>query len=150
MVFVVTGLLTVAGMVFFLLIEWSNPATLGPLSFWQKAQAALFQSVTLRTAGYATVNQAALMEISQFFSCLLMLVGGSSASAAGGIKTVTAGVIVFSMLSLLKGRNRVEAFGRTLPLDLLQKALTVTCAMLAVVLSSTVVLHFTEQGSSFP
>ncbi len=146
----VTGILILSGMVFFLLLEWSNPNTLGGLPIWQKGLAALFQSVTLRTAGFNTIAQDGLTEASQFISCILMIIGGSSASAAGGMKTVTIGIIVFSMLSVLRGRNKLEAFGRTLPLDLLQKALTVVTTMLIVVFVSTLILCFTEQGSQFP
>lgn len=149
-VFIVTGVLLLAGTLLFLLLEWSNPATLGPLTIWQKLLAALFQSVTLRTAGFNSIAQDGLTDISQFFSCILMIIGGSSASTAGGIKTVTLGVIVISVLSVLRGRGRLEAFGRTLPLDLLQKALTVVGTMTAVVLAATTLLHFTEQGSAFP
>ncbi len=149
-VFAVTGVLILSGTVLFLMLEWSNSKTFGNIPIWQKIQSALFQSVTLRTAGFNTIAQDGLTEASQFVSCILMIIGGSSASAAGGMKTVTIGVIVFSMLSVLRGRNKLEAFGRTLPLDLLQKALTVVTTMLIVVFVSTLILCITEQGSPFP
>ena len=79
-----------------------------------------------------------------------MLIGGSPASAAGGIKTVTFGVIVISVISVLKGRNKLESFNRTLPLDILQKSLAVVGTMIFVVFVSTVLLYFTEQNSQFP
>lgn len=148
-VFIITGALIVGGAALFLLIEWRNPNTLGALPFWQKIQAALFQSVTLRTAGFNSISQDGLHETSQFLSCILMLIGGSSASTAGGMKTVTVGILLIAMLSGLRGRSRLEAFGRTLPLDLLQKALTVASAMLGVVLLATFLLHFTERNSAF-
>lgn len=150
LVFVVTGVLILSGTMLFLLLEWTNPNTLGGLSAGHKVQAALFQSVTLRTAGFNTIAQDGLTETSQAISSVFMLIGGSSASTAGGMKTVTIGVIIFSMLSVLKGRNKLEAFGRSLPLDLLQKALTVVTTMLIVVSVSTLILHFTEQGNPFP
>ncbi len=150
MVFSVTGVLILSGTALFLMLEWYNPQTFGGIPVWQKIQAALFQSVTLRTAGFNTTAQDGLTEASQVVSCILMMIGGSSASAAGGMKTVTIGVIVFSMLSVLRGRNKLEAFGRTLPLDLLQKALTVVTTMLIVVFVSTLILCFTERGSPFP
>jgi trk system potassium uptake protein TrkH len=137
-------------MALFLLLEWSNPDTLGNLSALQKLQVALFQSVTLRTAGFNTIAQDGLTEASQVISCILMIIGGSSASAAGGMKTVTVGVIVFSMLSVLKGRDNLEAFNRTLPLDILQKALTVATAMIIVVFVSALLLHFTELNNAYP
>ncbi|MDL2235520.1 Trk family potassium uptake protein [Christensenellaceae bacterium OttesenSCG-928-L17] len=149
-VFTVTGILILGGTALFLLMEWSNPLTIGNMTTGEKVLSASFQSVTLRTAGFNTLPQDGLTEISQFFSCLLMLIGGSPASAAGGMKTVTIGVIFVSMVSVLKGRNKLEAFGRTLPLELLQKALTVMTTMLIVVIVSTVLLHFTEQANPFP
>ncbi len=149
-VLVVTATLIVGGAALFLVLEWSNAATLGHLPVLQKIQAALFQSVTLRTAGFNTIPQGGLTEMTQAISCLFMLIGGSSASTAGGIKTVTIGIIIVAMLSVLQGRNKLEAFGRTLPLDLLQKALTVVGAMLIMVFVSTFVLYFTEQTNPYP
>lgn len=148
LVLVVTAALIVLGAGLFLLLEWSNPATLGPMPPSKKVLAAFFQSVTLRTAGFNTINQGGLTDFSQIISGVLMFIGGSPAGTAGGIKTVTLGVILISMLSALRGKNRMEAFGRTLSLELLQKALTVTITLLAVVFGAALVLHFTEAGST--
>jgi trk system potassium uptake protein TrkH len=78
-----------------------------------------------------------------------MIIGGSPAGSAGGIKTVTLGVVFASMLSALRGRSDTEAFGRALPLDLLQKALTVIMTMLIVVLAGSIILRITEPGVAF-
>lgn len=150
MVFSVTCFLLLTGAALFLALEWRNPATLGPLPVHDKVMAVLFQSTTLRTAGYNTISQAGLYEASQFLSCLLMFVGGSPAGTAGGIKTAALGVIFFSMLSALRGRNRIEAFRHELPLEVLQKALTVATLLAFVVLAGTMILCFTERGSAFP
>ncbi len=149
-VLLLTAVLILGGTGLFLLIEWSNPATLGTLPVHEKILAALFQSVTLRTAGFFTIPQGGLYDISKFISSILMIIGGSPAGTAGGIKTITLGIVVIAMLSVLRGRNRLEAFGRTLPLDLLQKALTVIATMLTIVLGATFILHFTEAASTFP
>ncbi len=149
-VFTITGVLIFGGALFFLIIEWSNPHTLGGMPTWEKVQASLFQSVTLRTAGFNTIPQDGLKEISQFVSCILMLIGGSPSGTAGGIKTVTVGIIIISMVSVIRGRNKLEAFGRSLPLDLLQKALSVTSIMIIVVFVSTTLLHFTELDNPYP
>lgn len=149
MVLTITAFLIIIGTGLFLVLEWNNPQTLKDMNIWEKIQASLFQSVTLRTAGFNTIDQAGLTDISQFISCILMFIGGASASTAGGIKVVTVGIILFAMLSVFKGRNKIEAYKRTLPLDLLQKALAVVGAMMIVVLASTIILHFTEQGSEF-
>lgn len=146
----VTAVLIFGGAALFLLLEWNNPETLGPLSFFDKIQAALFQSVTLRTAGFNTISQSGLHDFSQVLSCILMLIGGSPAGTAGGVKTSTFGVLIIAMLSAFRGKNGMEAYGRRLPLDLLQKALTVVCSVLAIVFTATLALYFTEGGSAGP
>ena len=97
-----------------LLFEWSNPATLGALDTPHKLLAAAFESVTLRTAGFNTIDLGALTGPSQAVSCLLMFIGGSPGSTAGGIKTVTAAVLVLTAISAFCGRTTVSAFGRTI------------------------------------
>lgn len=145
----VTAVLTALGIVLFLLLEWGNPDTLGGLHAGKKLLAASFQSVTLRTAGFNTISQAGLTDFSKLVSSLLMLIGGSPAGTAGGVKTVTVAVVVVAMLSAMRGRSRMEVLGRTLPPELLQKALTVICAMFFVVSGAVFTLHFSEAGSAF-
>lgn len=145
----VTVVLIAVGTALFMLFEWNNPNTLGGLSGYDKSLASLFQSVTLRTAGYNTISQGGLTDISKVFSCILMIIGGSPAGTAGGMKTVTIGVIIISSLSVLKGKRRIEAFGRSLSLHVLQKALTVSCMILLVVFFSATLLYFTEQNGGY-
>ncbi len=92
--------------------------------------ASLFQSVTLRTAGFNTVDQAALSDSSWFMSCLLMLIGGSPGSTAGGIKTTTAAVVVLSAISMIRGKKSVTVFQRRLDEDLLMKVISILCVYL--------------------
>ena len=99
MVIVITASLIVGGMLFFLLVEHDNPETLGGMPWWQQGLNALFQSITLRTAGFLSISQGGLREVSQFVCALFMLVGGSAGSTAGGIKTVTL-VLVVSVMFL--------------------------------------------------
>ena len=91
-----------------LLFEWSNPATLGAFDTPHKLLAAAFESVTLRTAGFNTIDLGALTGPSQAVSCLLMFIGGSPGSTAGGIKTVTAAVLVLTAISAFCGRTTVR------------------------------------------
>ncbi|MDY3618573.1 TrkH family potassium uptake protein [Agathobaculum sp.] len=114
LVLTTTGVLLAIGFLMTLVFEWSNPGTLGPLKTGDKLLAAAFQSVTLRTAGFNTIDQAALSGPSQAVACFLMLIGGSPGSTAGGIKTVTAAVLLLTTLSALRGRTTVSAFGRTI------------------------------------
>jgi trk system potassium uptake protein TrkH len=142
--------LIVGGAVLFLMLEWDNPKTLAPLSLPGKIMAAFFQSVTLRTAGFNTISQAGINGSSQFISCLLMLAGGSPAGTAGGIKTVTLGIIAFSMFGAVRGREQITAFKRNFTLQALQKAITMTAMLVFVVLLGALILRFTEHSNPYP
>lgn len=111
-----------------LLFEWSNPATLGAFDTPHKLLAAAFESVTLRTAGFNTIDLGALTGPSQAVSCLLMFIGGSPGSTAGGIKTVTAAVLVLTAISAFCGRTTVSAFGRTIAPRSIMNAVTLLMA----------------------
>lgn len=147
--FCVTGAILLFAFLFFLLVEWRNPQTIGTLAAPQKLLAAAFQAVSIRTAGYSTINQDGLTEISKFIFAILMTIGGGPASTAGGIKTVTVGVIFFTMVSVFRGQREITAFGRSIPLDILQRGLSVAMALLSIILSATVILYFTERDSAF-
>lgn len=122
----ITGGLILFGTLFVLGIEWNNPATLGNMPVWEKVLNALFQSVTLRTAGYATLDQGFLGDSCAALSAILMLIGGSSGSTAGGIKTVTFGVLLLTVWSSLRGREDVVFRGRTIPARKVLDAVTLT------------------------
>lgn len=119
-----TGGLLLFGTLFFFCTEFSNPATMGEMPLWQKGINALFQSVTLRTAGFLSVDQGGLRDVSLVMSCLLMLIGGSSGSTAGGLKTVTVAVLLLSLRSCLRGQETVTLRGRTIPQQKVMSALT--------------------------
>lgn len=140
----ITAILIVTGWIFCLWTEWDNPATLGPMAPWEKALNALFQSVTLRTAGYASLDQAGLTENMAVFSAVWMLVGGSSGSTAGGIKTVTAGVLLLALWESLRGREQVVFRGRTIPQRRVLDAMTLTLTVLLLFLGGSMVLSRLE------
>ena len=107
-VLTVTAGMICAGALNFFLAEYSNPDTLGNLPIGSKVMASFFQSVTTRTAGFATVPQAALTTESQMVSCVLMFIGGSPGGTAGGIKTTTIGLIVICCMAVVKGKEDAE------------------------------------------
>ncbi len=117
--------LIVAGAVAFCLLEWNNPLTLGQMDTPHKILNGLFQSITTRTAGFAAVDQAALTEGGKAVSVFLMLIGGSSGSTAGGVKTVTFVVLVLFILSRARGRNTVTVFKRNVPHEKIMDAATI-------------------------
>jgi len=138
MVLALTGVLLLAGTAFFLWAERKNPATLGAMPAGERLLNAAFQSVSLRTAGFSAMDQGALCESSKVFSCILMLIGGSSGSTAGGLKTVTVGVLLLALWSGLAGREQVTIRGRAVPdrrvldamnLTLVAGVLFLTCSM---------------------
>ena len=122
LVVIITTVLIFGGAGVFAALEWNNPNTIGDLTVPQKLMAALFQSVTLRTAGFATFDQNALSDVSKAASDLLMLVGGSSGSTAGGVKTATVGVILLSAWSTARGRTSVHVMKRRIPRQAVENA----------------------------
>lgn len=148
LVLVTTALLLVGGCVLTLVFEWNNPATLGPLSTGEKVLASAFQSVTLRTAGFNTIDQAALEGPTQALSCLLMMIGGSPGSTAGGIKTVSAAVLVLSAVSALRGRTSVSAFGRSIGVRSIMNAVTMMIVGGTLSLAGACVIAYIE-GAPF-
>jgi len=114
LVLLISGILTFGGAVLFALLEWNNPGTLGGMPVGEKLLAALFQSVTTRTAGFYTIAQGSLTDASLVLTDILMLIGGSSGSTAGGVKTVTVAVLLLSIIATARGRSRVTVFHRTI------------------------------------
>ncbi len=110
---------------------------------------ALFQSVTARTAGFNTMDIASLSPSSKFVLILLMFIGGSPGSAAGGIKTVTFVVILMTVIASLRKRAEVEIFKRSLRIAVVGRAITVTLLFVLVLFTATMALSITENGSGF-
>ncbi|GAB6086848.1 TrkH family potassium uptake protein [Alkaliphilus crotonatoxidans] len=144
-----TGILILFGFLFFLLLEWSNPQTLGSLGFGGKLLAALFQSVTPRTAGFNTLNISQLTDASKLMTMIFMFIGGSPASTAGGIKTVTLGVLILTVISVIRGREDTEAFGKRIPRSIVNRSLTIGVVGILIVFGATMVLTVTERAFSF-
>ena len=122
------------------LLEWNNPQTLGQMPWWQKILNAGFQAVTLRTAGFAALPQGALTEAGRVFSILLMLVGGSSGSTAGGMKTVTVLVLFLFIFTRARGRRTVQVFRHTIPEEKVLDAVTVVVALVGLSLLGGIVI----------
>lgn len=146
LVLITTAVLLCAGFALTLLFEWHNPQTLGTMPVQEKLLAASFQSVTLRTAGFNTIDQAALTGPSQAVACLLMMIGGSPGSTAGGIKTVTATVLVLSAISALRGCTTVSAFGRTIVSRSIMNAVTMMIVGGTLSLTGACVISYVESA----
>ncbi len=144
LVLIATGALLILGTVCTAVLEWNNPETLGPMAWPEKLLASFFQSVTLRTAGFAGLNQGALTDASKGVSLFLMLIGGSSGSTAGGLKTVTMLVILLFLWTRLRGRKHVVIFHRTIGDQAVINALTIFGVMVGLSLFGAVFISATS------
>ena len=144
LVLITSGVLIVVGAGLFLLLEWQNPATIGNMPLRQKVLNAFFQSVTLRTAGFASVDQGMLTEGSKAMSIVWMLIGGSSGSTAGGLKTVTFVVILLFIWTRARGRNTISVFKRTIPSEKVLDAMTIVSIMITLCFAGAVFIAATS------
>ena len=132
LVLLASGALLLAGAILFCLLEWNNPATLGPMPWWDKLLNGFFQSITVRTAGFAAVDQAGLTDAGKAVSVVLMFVGGSSGSTAGGVKTVTLLTLILFLAARARGKNTVCIFHRTIPSEKVLDAVTISFIMVVL------------------
>ncbi|MBE6024685.1 MAG: Trk family potassium uptake protein [Cellulosilyticum sp.] len=144
LVWIITGILLVTGFLVIFLFEYTNPNTLGTLTFKEKIYAALFQSVSPRTAGFNTIPLADLTDTSKLYTIMLMFIGGSPAGTAGGIKTVTMGVLVLCAYNTIKGNEQVVVFKKRIPFDIITRALTIVMISFIVIAVVVGILSMTE------
>lgn len=132
--------LLVAGTAYITAIEWSNPQTLGPLTWPGKILAGFFTSVQTRTAGFNSIDIGAMHPASWLGMDVLMLIGGGPAGTAGGIKVTTFAVLFFILVTEVRGEGAVNVFGKRLPRSVHREAITVVLLAVAVVVIATAAL----------
>ena len=140
-----TFILIFSGMVFILVMEWSN--TLAPLSISGRFQAALFQSVTARTAGFNTLPIGNMANETLFLLILLMFIGASPGSCGGGIKTTSLATLVVLGFSRFQGSDRPLLFNRTISATSVGKAVSVVLLSAIVICIGIMLLLITEIGN---
>lgn len=145
---VTTLALILGGAILIFILEFSNQSTIGDLGMPSKVMASVFQSVTTRTAGFLTISQSSLKESTAFLCIVLMFIGGSPSGTAGGIKTVTVAILIFTTLAVIKGKQETEVFSRKIEFAYCKKALAVACFSFMILLLSTFLLAVSE-GASF-
>ncbi len=143
-VLTMTVSLLLLGAAIILAVEYHNPATLGDMPLWQKVLNALFQSVTFRTAGFGAIDQGALRDSTLALGCILMLIGGSSGSTAGGIKTGTVAVLALGLWADLKGRGAIVIGGRSISRRQQSNAMTLTMTAMLLFVSGSMFLSLFE------
>ncbi|MBO5240486.1 MAG: potassium transporter KtrB [Clostridia bacterium] len=135
-----TAILIFGGALLLFLFEYQNPLTLQNYSLFDKIQIALFQSITTRTAGFASLPQENLTNASALVCMLLMFIGGSPAGTAGGVKTVTFVALVATAFSTLRNQSEVSLFGRSLSPQTVKKAVAVLLTSFSILFISTLCL----------
>ena len=143
-----TLILIIMGAVAFFMFEYNNPKTMQSYSLFERIETSLFQSVTTRTAGFATIPQQDLTNASAISSLLLMFIGGSPVGTAGGIKTVTAAVLLAAMISAVLNKNEVSFFGRDITKRTVTKAIAVMSMSFIIMFVSTLLLAATTKADA--
>ncbi len=140
-----TAFMIVMGMLLFFWIEYDNPNTIGDMNLFDKLMNSLFQSITLRTAGFNTIDQYSLQDASKGISIMFMLVGGGPAGTAGGLKITTIFTLLLAARAYIRGQFEAVAFGRTIPLEQIRRALTIVLLGGLFLLAMAIMLSFSEQ-----
>ena len=143
------GSLLLGGMLIVLALEWSNPGTLGPLCFKDKLLAALFQSMTLRTAGFNTIDQAALRDCTKLIGGFLMLIGAAPASTGGGIKVTTLAIIVLTVRMVARGEREIVVFERRIDRGLIQRTVAIAFIAILVAFVDVCALSILQPNAAF-
>ena len=137
-IFMVTGILIFLPALYFFYFEFSN------VTLTERVWVSLFQSVTPRTAGFNTADLTLLSEVGQMLIIMLMLIGGSPGSTAGGMKTTTLAVLVSSALSVFRKKEHTNFFGRQIPDDTIRNAATIFLMYIVLFLVGGMVISRTE------
>ena len=148
-VLIVTAFLIIFGGVAITVLEWNNSRTLGELSFGDRIMAGFFQSVTMRTAGFNTIDLASMQEMTKIVSIILMFIGAAPGSTGGGIKVTTLSVFVMTAVSIIRGRSEPVIQHRHVPAKVVYKSIAIIFLGLMVVFFTTGVITYTTPIDDF-
>ena len=141
--------LTILGAILFFITESNNELTIGNNNFTDKISISLFQSISTRTAGFAITDYSNILSPTIIISCLLMIIGGATASTAGGIKINTFAIIFLATASSLVGRKNITAFHRRIPFDNVVRAFSITVLFFLSLLILSIIMFIFEPNLSF-
>ena len=148
-VIIITTILIFGGMFLFLAFEFKNPNTLAPMNIKDKLLNAFFASVSPRTAGFNSVSTDAMTTAGKLLTIILMFIGGSPGSTAGGIKTVTIGVLILTLVAIIKGRDDTEIFQKRIQREAVRKSIALFMIGMILVIVVSTILSVTEIGATF-
>ncbi len=143
-----TAILIAIGFLFIFIVEFNNKGSLGGLNMKEKLLSSLFQSVTLRTAGYSTIDLTLLKESTLFLMIILMLIGASPASTGGGLKTTTVATLFLTVKSFILGKEDIEVYQRRISSTTVRKSLGIFFIGVFVALFGTLMLTIVSPGFS--
>ncbi|MBN2851305.1 MAG: Trk family potassium uptake protein [Clostridia bacterium] len=144
-VLIFSGILILTGTILFLLFEFNN--TMEGMGFFQKLMNAFFHSVTPRTAGFNTLDVASMTSQSQLITIILMFIGAAPGSTAGGIKVTTFAIILFTVITYVRGINDVNMMKRKVSENIVKKSLSIVFMAFSLILLTTIVLLISEAGT---
>lgn len=144
LVLITSAVLLILGTVAFCILEWNNPNTIGSMTVGEKLLNGFFQSVTVRTAGFAAVDQGQLTEGSKAICLVLMFIGGSSGSTAGGVKTVTVIVLLLFLWTRARGKETVTVFKRSIPNKSVLDAMTISSIVVTLAIFGSIFICATS------
>lgn len=139
-----TVLLLLVGFVFIFGLEYNNPDTLGNMDMKGKVLSSIFQTSTLRTAGFNSIDLALTKEPTILLMIILMLIGASPASTGGGIKTTTVAVLFLTVKDFLCGKDEIHIFERSISFDSIKKAIVIFFIAIFIFIVGTLVLSITN------
>ncbi|MCW6662350.1 TrkH family potassium uptake protein [Aerococcaceae bacterium NML190073] len=144
LVLMVSALLLVSGTLLTWLSEMNNPQTIGSFNFWQQGMASFFQTVTMRTAGFSTLNYELTTPFTNLMYMLHMFIGGAPGGTAGGIKVTTAAIMFLVFRSELSGYTHTVFHFRSIPAKLVKQALTIILFFFTLMITGYALLLFTQ------
>ncbi|MDO5039049.1 TrkH family potassium uptake protein [Clostridium sp.] len=148
-VILITVVLIIGGTIFMYLFEMHNPKTIGNMSFDDKVLNSFFASVSPRTAGFNSVSTDGMTNSGKLLTIILMFIGGSPGSTAGGLKTATFGIIILTVISVIRGREDTQVFGRRFSKSLVYKSFALLIIGMTLVIGVTLLLSITDPNESF-
>ncbi|MDO4772887.1 MAG: TrkH family potassium uptake protein [Bacillota bacterium] len=148
-VVVTTLILLILPTLYIFTLEYNNPGTIKEFSFGEKLLSSFFAAMTPRTAGFSSIDLNAMRPASLVLTMLLMFIGGSPSSTAGGVKTTTVALFFITIISILGGRNDTQAFGRRIPEVNVKKSIAIIGIAAIFIMVSISLLSITERDASF-
>ena len=150
LVLISSGVLVVVGVMSVAFMEWTNPATLGGETISTQAAMSVFQGVTPRTAGFATVDYAQMRDPTLFVQTLLMFIGTAPTSTGGGVKVTTIALVFLIVASQVRGQDKITLFWRELPRALVAKALAVLALSTLLIVLGTLTIMISDGLALLP